>query len=123
MIFNGKEHETFYSKYASDDPYRNALFYLVGVSDSTRYNIKAIYNFQEKCIIPEALSSGWQTSSSRALTALAFDLYHGSPVLPQTDPSQEQIEDALELYSVSGIMSRLNEWIPYALEAIKLRYM
>lgn len=123
MIFNGEEHEMFYNKYVSNDPYRNALFYLVGVSDTTRYNIKAIYSFDERCIIPESLSAGWQTSSSRALTALAFDLYHGSPVLPQADPTQDQIEDALEIYSVSGIMSRLNEWIPYALEAIKIRYM
>ncbi len=126
MKFNGEGHKDFYEKYGatyeSADRQRQALFYLLGVSEETRKHINSIYDFEECCIIPEILTSGWQTSSSRALTALAFDLYHGSPVIPQMDPSQEQIEDALELYSVSGIMSRLHEWLPFALEAINMVY-
>lgn len=123
MEFNGESHKSFYEKYGSEysgsDRQRQVLFYLLGVSDTTRHNIDAIYDFKEKCIIPESLSAGWQTSSSRALTRLAFDLYHGDPVLAD---GVSDAEGELMMYSVSNIMSRLNEWLPFALEAINILY-
>ena len=124
MLFKDKAHEEFFEKYGAryvQDRERRAFFYLMGVSDTTRNNINKIYDFEDKCIIPTALNEGFQTSSSKALTRLAFDLYHGNPVI-MDDLTADETETELYYYSVSNIFSRLNEWIPYAIEAIKIRY-
>ena len=123
MKFNGESHKVFYEKYGSEysgsDRQRQVLFYLLGVSDTTRCCIQEIYDFDNHCVIPEALSAGWQTSSTSALTRLAFDLFHGDPVL--TD-HPEDTEAELTMYSVSNVRSRLHEWVPYAIEAINMIY-
>lgn len=124
MKFNSDDHKQFYEKYGAryegNDKSRQTLFYLLGISDTTRHNIKDIYDFEEKCIVPESLSAGWQTSSSSALTRLAFDLYHGDPVLSEDTADAER---ELMLYSTSNTLGRLNEWLPYAIEAILTLYM
>lgn len=123
MKFNGKQHQEFYAKYGSiyegKDYQRQVLFYLLGVSESCRRNINSIYDFTENLIKPECLHAGWQTSSSRALTRLAFDLYHGDPVVSE---DADDLEAELTEYSVSNIMSKLHEWLPFALEAINIVY-
>ena len=124
MKFKDNSHQEFYEKYGakfenSGDRQRQVLFYLIGVSEVTRAHIDEIYNFEEHCIIPEALTAGWQTSSNRALTRLAFDLYHGDPVVPET---AESVEDELTMYSVANIFGRLNEWVCFGVEAINCIY-
>lgn len=123
MKFSSEAHKEFYekygSKYAGSDRQRQVLFYLLGVCPDTRKFIREIYDFEEHCIVPDVLNAGWQTSSSRALTRLAFDLYHGDPVLAD---DVADTEGELMMYSVSNVMSRLNEWLPYALEAISVVY-
>jgi len=122
MQFNGPEHEEFYKKYESNDVYRNCLWYVIGVSDITRLHINDIYDFAEHCIKPEVLNAEWMSSSTSALIRLAFDLYHGDPVLSDDNLDNEKKETELTLYSVSNIFSRLNEWKIYALEAISIMY-
>ena len=124
MNFINDDHRAFYEKHTAnlyDDREREAFFYLLGISESTRRNVKDLYNFRERILKPDGLGKGWQTSSTRALSRLAFDLFHGGPVIPSGYEGHE-LEDALEDYSAARVFSRLNEWAPYALEAIRLRY-
>ena len=119
MNFINDDHKAFYEEHTAklyDDTERLALFYTLGISESTRKHIRDLYNFRERSIRPEGLAKAWQTSSTRALTRLAFDLYHGGPVSP------EGTEEDLEEHSAARIFSRLNEWAPYALDAIRIRY-
>lgn len=123
LAFNGIEHQAFYEKHKSNDIYHNCLWYLIGVSNITRSHVSDLYDFDNRCIRPEALHAGWQTSATQALTRLAFDLYHGDPVLPKPEMDTECLEKELTLYSISNIFSRLNEWMLYAMNAISLRFM
>lgn len=123
MQFNGLEHEEFYKQHETNDVYRNCLWYLIGVSETTRSHVNDIYDFDEHCIKPEVFNAGWMTSSTSALIRLAFDLYHSDPVLSDDNLDNEKKETELTLYSVSNIFSRLNEWRIYALEAIAMMYI
>lgn len=123
MKFISKEHYEFFKKYGvqymKTDEYRAAFFYVTGICEGTRENIQSLYDFKTGLIKPEGLCEGWQTGSSTALTRLAFDLFHADPVFPENDP--DPVETA-RLYSVSNIMCKMNEWLPYAIEAINFLY-
>ncbi len=118
LNFNSEQHKAFFLKYVnlySGDMQTMALFYLLGVSESTRTNIKQIYDFESHCIIPDCLTAGWLTSSTGALIRLAFDLFHSDPVIPSDDYP-------ISNYSVSNTLGKLNEWLPYGIAAINLIY-
>lgn len=55
---------------------RMALFYTLGLMDTLRNNINALYDFKMNWIKREGLTNGFQTSGTRALTFLAFSLYN-----------------------------------------------
>jgi hypothetical protein len=81
-IFKNISHEQFYEGNVirashKHDPYRKALFYLLGLTDETRRHIREVYDFQENSILLEGLHAGWQTSTSSRLTRLAFNLFSG----------------------------------------------
>lgn len=123
MNFINDEHKEFYEKHTANlynDRERAVLFYILGIAEETRIYIRDLYDFKGRHIKPDGLAKPWQTSSTRALTRLAFDVFHGGPVIPEK--WDEHREDALEEYSAARIFSRLNEWAPYALEAIRIRY-
>lgn len=82
MLFKDKAHQEFYVQNVEKtnsfkDPYRQALFYALGLTNETRNNIDRLYNFKERCIEFDGLHDGWQTGTSIRVTRLAFNLYNG----------------------------------------------
>lgn len=115
-IFKDISHEQFYEGNViranrEHDPYRKALFYLLGLTDETRRYIHDVYDFQENSICPEGLHAGWQTGTSSRLTRLAFNLYSGYTG-----------EDEGNAYQYSPYYMFDNELMPFFFEAVKLRY-
>ena len=124
LTYINEKHRAFYEEHTTNggDIYRDCLWYLLGVAEDTREHWREIYDTEERAIIPECLRAGWQTSSSGALVRLAFDLYHGDPVvLSGAEDLNGQVEE-LTAYSVSGVFGRLHEYLPYAIQAIAMRY-
>lgn len=79
MEFIDRDHKDFFERMVAKtgtekDPYRKALFYTLGLIDTTRRNIGDIYNFNEHCPKFSAIRKPWQTSTSMRVTRLAFNL-------------------------------------------------
>ena len=111
-IFASDQHRAFYDRCMArvrNDCYHRALFYLIGVSADTRKMVGSIFDFDEDCIHPEALHSGWQTDGTYQLCLLAFNLWNG-----YTDADRKWTTTPEELLCCS--------FAPYMLEGIKLRY-
>ena len=112
LIFSSEQHRAFYEKNMArvrDDSYHKALFYLLGVSGDTRQRVNRLFDFEEDCIRPEALNEGWQTSGSRRLCLLAFNLWNG-----YIEPGCEREAAPYDLFACG--------YAPYLLEGIRLRY-
>lgn len=96
------------------DVYKISLAYLITLDNVCRNHIDSIYDFEDDCIIPECLSEGWQTGTSRRTLLLAFNLFTGNTLwLPDDD-----IRDCTpsDLFSYSG------SYLPYYLIAVELRF-
>jgi len=124
ITFNGKEHEEFFyynlQKCRRHDVYHAALVYCLGISRDTRENITRIYNFENGLVKPECLADGWQTSGSRRIVHLAFNLYcNGTPSVYELEDSEEQLDECKE-YAVDEIFCC--GYAPYFGQAIKIRY-
>ena len=91
-----------------EDRERVSLFYLLGLNQTTRENIRNIYDFDIDQIILEAPSAPFQTNGSRAITLLAFNLYNNynedNPTILETFCSQDF---DLVPYVMVGILLRL----------------
>lgn len=117
MRFLDDEHKAFYeqmvtSTRTADDPYRKALFYTLGLTENTRRNIDALYDFSEHCPRFDAIRGSWQTSTSAKVTRLAFYLYGGYDGKGKTD--QHDSYTPYELFGC-GLME-------YLFEAVRLLY-
>jgi len=80
--FLDERHQSFYQDMvekasAHGDRYRQALFYVLGLTDATRWHITSLYDFGEGVIIFSGLDEAWQTGETKILTRLAFNLYSG----------------------------------------------
>ncbi len=114
ILFNGDAHEHFYYQTLGrccnpNDPYCQALFYLLGVCDETRRRIDSMFDFREMGIKSESLHTPWQTGGTSHLTRLAFNLWNG-----WTEDGKEHLSTPYELFACG--------MAPYFLQAIKLRY-
>lgn len=111
--FKSKQHQQFYyemlEKANCDDCYHKAFFYTMGVCSDTRNHIGTLFNFKENRIIPTGLEAGWQTSGSRKVCHLSFNLWNGF-----TSEGNEKDFTPYELFDC--------EFAPQFYEAIKLRY-
>lgn len=119
LIFKGIEHEQFYEgnirmTHSQNDPYRQAFFYILGLTPQTRQHIHDLYNYEEQAIRLEAIEQGWQTSTSVKMTRLAFNLYNGYTGDAETGRDHPRNYSPYQLFD-TGLM-------PYFFEAIKLRY-
>lgn len=81
MKFLDKAHQTFYEQavtleVAENDPYRKALFYVLGLNHDVREHIGDLYDFVHHIIREGGLRKGWQTSGSLQTCRLAFNLYN-----------------------------------------------
>lgn len=97
------------------DPFRKALFYTLGIISKTRECIDQIYDFEKKVIKPDSLSRSWQTGTTLQITRLAFNLYNGFHQVNDND-------DSSYLYTPYHIFNVDNEWRPFMLEAVKVRF-
>ena len=84
IMFKSNAHEKFYyeklKKMQYQDEYHMALCYCLCISDDTRRNIDRIYDFETGCVKPACLYEGWQTSGSKKIVRMAFNLYcNGTP--------------------------------------------
>lgn len=91
-----------------EDRERVSLFYLLGLNPTTRENIRRIYDFEKDQIILEAPAAAFQTSASRAITLLAFNLYNNynidNPTILDTFCSQDF---DIVPYMMVGVLLRL----------------
>ncbi|QWU13199.1 hypothetical protein SAMN04487895_11718 [Paenibacillus sophorae] len=115
--FKDLEHHQFYEgmirmTHSQTDTYRQALFYLLGLTEQTRSHVRDLYDFDENSICLEGLYKGWQTSSTVKLTRLAFNLYNGY--------SGDEERDASRNYSPYFMFD--TGLLPYFFEAVKLHY-
>ena len=111
-IFASDQHRAFYDRCMTrvrNDCYHRALFYLIGVSGDTRKMVDRLFDFNEDCIRPEALHSGWQTDGTYRLCLCAFNLWNG-----YTDADHGRNATPENLFCCG--------FAPYMLEGIKLRY-
>ncbi len=93
------------------DPYREALAYLIALTDDTYNHRHQLYNEEERCIIPEAVKEEWQTGSTLKLTRLAFNLFTASI---------NWCEDGEENYCTPDYIFDSSD-APYFVEAVRLR--
>ena len=126
MVFVDDDHERFFKnnidKGYENDPYRQALFYCLGIDLTTREHVDRIYDFNENSIILECINESWQTTGSLAVTRLAFNLYNnGTPTVALYDEDQEQQLAECRHYSVENIFSVI-AYTDYFIQAIQIRY-
>jgi hypothetical protein len=81
-MFRDKEHEEFFCSAIAkvrmeNDPYRQALFYLLGLTEETRRHIRDLYDFNSNSIVLYGLRAPWQTGTTLRVCRLAFNLYNG----------------------------------------------
>lgn len=124
MIYINKAHEDFFNKHKGEDVYRNALFYTLGICETTRNNLSAIYDASTQCIIPDAIGAGWQTGTSVKITRLAFNLFtDNTPTAYKYSKDGSKVRSDIKecaRYSVSDIFA--GEYAPYMMQAIMVRY-
>ena len=125
IIFISENHEKFYYEALKNvrcqDEYHKALCYCLGISDSTRMHIDTIYDFKTGLVKPECLLQGWQTSTTKKVIRMAFNLYCGGTpsIANYPDEMEEQLTEcrnytADELFSCS--------YAPFFWQAIQIRY-
>ncbi len=124
IIFKGKEHKEFYLKNLKrcryQDVYHRALIYSLGIDRDTREHIDEIYDFHSGYIKTECLYSGWQTSGSKKITRMAFNLYNdGTPSVYDYKDREEQMDECRK-YSVGDLFCC--SYAVFFWQAIKLRY-
>lgn len=111
--FVNQHHKVFFfqmlSQAKNDDRYHQAFFYTMGICEDTRRNIHTLFNFQEHLINPDGLAAGWQTSGSRRICFLAFNLWNG-----WTEEGNNSASTPYDLFDCG--------YAPYFFEAIRLRY-
>lgn len=107
--FADNEHRDFYERTIQQcrntDSYHRALVYTLGLSPDTRSHFKDCFSIPGDCIDPDALSKGWQTSGSMALTRLAFNLWNGF---------DDNYCTPADLFN--------HAYAPYLFQAVQLRY-
>lgn len=117
MKFADKEHKEFFEQqviatHAQDDVYRKAMFYALGLTDTTRRHIEEIYDFKNRCPRFKIMCKAWQTSTSVQVIRLAFNLYNGYDGSGKSDPHGGYAP--YDLFAC-GLME-------YMFEAIRVRY-
>lgn len=116
MKFILEEHKNAYNvlmeEINADDVYCRAFAYLVTLDAVCRDHIDELYDFDYRCVSPQALEKGWQTSTSLRTTLLAFNLYTG-----HTNWCPREYIDQCTPANIF-----LSEYAEYYWEAIKIRF-
>jgi hypothetical protein len=120
MLFKDAEHQTFFEENvvktnSIKDPYRQALFYTLGLVDETRKYINHLYDFKERGPRYDGLNEPWQTGTSKRVTRLAFNLYNNFHGDDEDVPGERSGLYTPEDIFACGLMV-------YFFEAVKLRH-
>ena len=107
ITFKNQMHKDFYmqhlQKCGSQDVYHKAFIYCLGIDRDTREHADRIYDFTSGCVKPECLHEGWQTSGSRKIVRMAFNLYcNGTPSVFSCKSKKAQSEEC-QLYTVDHL--------------------
>jgi len=122
VLFADKGHFEFFTEQTNrlkPDRYLKALIYTPGICPDTRRRFESLYDAKGRCIVPEEINAGWQTSGSMKATRLAFQLFSDAAPSAHLAPGSPDFEECAR-YSVSDIFCC--GYAPYFVEAIKIRY-
>ena len=118
MKFIDNEHKNFYNEKMLQVPYQDSynrsLIYLLAMNNDTRRNFNDIYNINTNEINIKSLKSPWQTSTSKNVCRLAFNLFNGCANDNTRYNTMSKEYSIYNLFCTSGAL--------YFFEAIKLRY-
>lgn len=113
LIYKNNKHEEFYFlNKTENDVYRNALIYLVGLTEDTRNHFSEILT--NEGINLNVLHSGWITGETRRLLILGFNLYNEYIYV------SEGKKGNFEMNTVSEIFC--GELAYYYMQAIDIRF-
>lgn len=125
--FIDKEHEDLFiailSKMKSKDCYHKSVAYLIALDTVCREHINDIFDFENNRIKPDTVfNHGWQTSSSRKTTKLAYNLWNGYCTDGDTyiDKNGYKSFFISNEYAVDNIFCC--SYAPYYWQAVQLRY-
>lgn len=105
--FIDDEHEQFYKQHkniADISPEHASLIFTLGLNRDCRKHFSDLYDEKEGVILPEGIKKNWQTSGSRSVTRMAFNLFTDS--IPEDD-------DKAEKYTIRSIFDNLDEKTKY----------
>jgi hypothetical protein len=126
ISFNGYEHEEAYyeicSRMRTLDDYHKSLAYLLALDTVCRDHTADIFDFNGDGINPDCIHSGWQTSTSRRTTRLAFNLWNGRTTDGETYIDKNGYEEDLPSHYYAPDEIFACSYAPYYWQAIKLRY-
>lgn len=122
--FCSDAHKQFFSRYLSkcryQDRYHMALIYCLGINQDTRTHVEQIYDFKTGYVKTECLRQGWQTSGSRRIIRMAYNLYNnGTPSVLDYEKPEEQLTECGQ-YTVEELFCC--DYAPYFWQALKIRY-
>ncbi len=108
MIFYDEQHKQAYmntlSKMKSFDNYHHTIAYLFTLP-TVRTKINNLFDFEQDSIKVNGLSADWQSSSTKKITRLAFNLWNDY---------QDEYTNPADIFSTSDA--------PYLMQAVKLRF-
>ena len=124
ILFMNETHLRFYREYLPkcrwQDTYHKALVYCLGLNKDTRNHIDQIYDFRSGCVKTECLTEGWQTSGSKKVVRLAFNLYcNNVPSVNDYDKAEDRLLECRR-YSVEDMFDC--GYAPWFWQAIRIRY-
>jgi hypothetical protein len=81
LFFKDDEHEKAYNRIlkcmAYVDEFHDSVAYLLALDSVIRKHVNDVFDFEDDCIKPDALSKPWQTGTSLRTTRLTFNLWCG----------------------------------------------
>jgi hypothetical protein len=120
--FIDDDHRKFYTETVAKltgDCYHRALAYTLGLSPDTRKRFYSLYIAKDRSINPAAIREPWQTSGSRQVTRLAFQLFTDGTPSAFIDSGIPDIGECRK-YSVSDIFAC--GFAPFFFESVRIRY-
>jgi hypothetical protein len=75
--YHEKNYDSILKRMAYVDAYHDSMAYLLALDSILRDHMDDVFDFQQDCIVPDALRKPWQTGTSLRTTRLAFNLWCG----------------------------------------------
>ena len=115
MIYINEQHQSFYESRSCGDVYKDAAFYLLGLTEETRRHAADLID--EDGMKIDGLRQAWQTGTTTKVTRLAFNLWNDCMV---ESPEDFEADKLSSNYGPSSIFCC--SLAPYFWQAIQIRY-